>query len=710
MRPHHDNSPACQIRFDGFATSQVRSQRAGTRVKRRRRVIGFQPRLQELESRQLLSGDILSVTGVPTTTTAGTAEKFTVTAVGSTGRTDTSYTGTVHFTSTDGHAVLPANYNFTTANHGTDTFTVTLETAGTQSLTATDTSNSTTTGSETGIAVQAAAASSLTISGFPAAVNAGSPTNLTVTAYDSYGNVATGYAGTVQFTSSDSHATLPPGYTFTSTDAGAHTFSVTLSTPGTQSTTVTAANLKSVSLTATVNDMPPTVSLGSPASGQAGDLEYFSASATDISPADQAAGFTYAWNFGDGVTTTGASPSHAFAAAGTYTVTVTATDEYGKSGSANGKVVISSSGSTPYGGTPWPVPGIIQAENFDNGGEGVAYKDTTPGNAGGAYRSTDVDIQATSDAGGGYNVGWIAATEWLNYTINVATAGTYQLSLRVASPSQGGKLNVDFGGVNKTGTLTIPNTNGWQTWQTITTSVQLNAGQQIMQVDFDSNGATGLVGNFNWLQLTAPSSSLLVSAGSSFTANAGASDTFAGSVSGGTAPYSYGWTFGDGSTSSGSPTPSHVYANPGTYTATLTATDSVGAVGTSSVAVTVNDVAPTVTLTDPPGTVGCAVSFSASATDISPAVQAAGFTYSWNFGDGSTGTGATTSHIYTSAGTFTATVTAMDEYGKSGTASGTIVIVSASHRERGVSDQRQRRVARHLQPGDRERGRRPLDL
>ena len=72
----------------------------------------------------------------------------------------------------------------------------------------------------------------------------------------------------------------------------------------------------------------------------------------------------------------------------------------------------------------------------------------------------------------------------------------------MASSGQGGTLHVDFGGVNETGELTIPNTGGWQTWQTITTTVQLTAGQQVMQVDFDSNGASGYVGNFNWLELT----------------------------------------------------------------------------------------------------------------------------------------------------------------------------------------------------------------
>ena len=91
--------------------------------------------------------------------------------------------------------------------------------------------------------------------------------------------------------------------------------------------------------------------------------------------------------------------------------------------------------------------------------------------------------------------------------------------------------------------------------------------------------------------------------------------------------------------------------------------------------VTVNDVAPTASLTGPTkAQVGTAQSFTASATDVSPAVQAAGFTYAWTFGDGGTGTGATPSHTFATAGTYTVTVTAKDEYGKTGTASETITI------------------------------------
>jgi hypothetical protein len=106
-------------------------------------------------------------------------------------------------------------------------------------------------------------------------------------------------------------------------------------------------------------------------------------------------------------------------------------------------IKVSSSGgggpvtSTPYGGTPAAVPGLIQAENFDEGGSGVAYADISPTNDGGKYRTNvSVDIESTTDVGGGYDVGWARAGEWLNYTVDVSTAGTYDLDIRVASPKR----------------------------------------------------------------------------------------------------------------------------------------------------------------------------------------------------------------------------------------------------------------------------------
>ncbi len=180
-----------------------------------------------------------SVTGFPSSTTAGVAGSITVTALDPSGNVLTGYTGTVHFTSSDPQAGLPADYTFTAADNGSHTFSVTLKTAGVESITASDGSNGLL-GSETGITVNPAAASHFSISA-PASVHHGTAFTLTVTALDPYGNVATGYTGTIKFTSTDSTATLPPNCTFTAANAGVQTFvnQTILRKRGTQTVTVT---------------------------------------------------------------------------------------------------------------------------------------------------------------------------------------------------------------------------------------------------------------------------------------------------------------------------------------------------------------------------------------------------------------------------------------------------------------------------------------
>jgi hypothetical protein len=177
----------------------------------------------------------LVVAGFPTMPTAGVAGTFTVTAKDRFGNTVTTYTGTVHFTSSDPQAALPDDYAFTAADAGVHTFSATLKTAGTQSLTATDRTIAGVTGTQSGIAVNPAAATTLALTGLASSVVAGTPLNLTITAKDAYGNVATGYAGTVTFSSTDGNATLPADYTFTAGDHGVHTFAgATLQTAGTR--------------------------------------------------------------------------------------------------------------------------------------------------------------------------------------------------------------------------------------------------------------------------------------------------------------------------------------------------------------------------------------------------------------------------------------------------------------------------------------------
>ena len=163
-----------------------------------------------------------------------------------------------------------------------------------------------------------------------------------------------------------------------------------------------------------------------------------------------------------------------------------------------------STSSAPYSGTPAALPGIVQAEDFDNGGEGSAYHDLNAANDGEQYRSTGVDVESTSDAGGGYNVGYAFAGEWLNYTVNVAAAGNYDIEVRVASAGAGGTFHIEANGVNKTGAFVVPNTGGWQTWTTIRkTGIALPAGQQVLKLVMDAEGSSGGVGNFNYIRLVA---------------------------------------------------------------------------------------------------------------------------------------------------------------------------------------------------------------
>ncbi|UZJ45063.1 family 16 glycosylhydrolase [Marinimicrobium sp. C6131] len=131
----------------------------------------------------------------------------------------------------------------------------------------------------------------------------------------------------------------------------------------------------------------------------------------------------------------------------------------------------------------------LQAEDYIN-----AY-DTTAGNTGGAYRSGDVDIEASTDDGGGYNVGWIDAGEWLEYTINL-DADTYTVSSRVASDIGGGQFTIDLNGSEIVGTQTVDNTGGWQSWTTLTSwPIALPAGQHTVRVNVQSGDF-----NLNWVR------------------------------------------------------------------------------------------------------------------------------------------------------------------------------------------------------------------
>ena len=149
-------------------------------------------------------------------------------------------------------------------------------------------------------------------------------------------------------------------------------------------------------------------------------------------------------------------------------------------------------GSTegPYGGTAAAVPGTVLAANYDTGGQGVAYNVTSVNGSANSYRPDGVDLEACSDTGCGDDLGWTAAGQWFKYTVNVATAGTYTVSFRVAAPSAvTDALHIaNSAGTSLTGAVSVPSTGGWQDWSTVTASVTLPAGQQTLTVDQDNAG------------------------------------------------------------------------------------------------------------------------------------------------------------------------------------------------------------------------------
>jgi endoglucanase len=164
-------------------------------------------------------------------------------------------------------------------------------------------------------------------------------------------------------------------------------------------------------------------------------------------------------------------------AGATATSSVTITVNAAPTGSTTSNLTSTTSGTTR-----------IEAENYAN--------------------MSGVVKEGTSDAGGGQDVGYIDYGDWMDYNVNVSSAGSYAMNLRVASPT-GGQLQIRNSAGTVLATVSIPATGGWQSWQTVTTNIALAAGTQTIRVYSTSNGW-----NFNWLEIgtgTAPITSKAIS-------------------------------------------------------------------------------------------------------------------------------------------------------------------------------------------------------
>jgi len=160
--------------------------------------------------------------------------------------------------------------------------------------------------------------------------------------------------------------------------------------------------------------------------------------------------------------------------------------------------------SRPYQGGVRSIPGTIECEDFDEGGEGVAYHDKEPENlekAHPAYRDSGVDLEWREDASQKYNVGWTRPGEWLVYTVDVKESGTYDIEMRVACDKQGGKFHLEFNGVDRTGPIEVPDTGGWKILKPFTfPGAKLEAGRFAMKLVMDSGGVKGSIGDIDYLR------------------------------------------------------------------------------------------------------------------------------------------------------------------------------------------------------------------
>lgn len=153
---------------------------------------------------------------------------------------------------------------------------------------------------------------------------------------------------------------------------------------------------------------------------------------------------------------------------------------------------------TPVPGMVFNLPGLIQAEYYRPGGEGVGYHDSTPGNTGGAFRKDDVDIERCSESPICYDVGWLDPGEWLAYNVNVTRPGIYYVVGRVATPYSDQAFHINIDGRNVGGTIAVPVTGGWDSWaNTRSRAVLLTAGRHTLQLVANTADF-----NWNWIRLT----------------------------------------------------------------------------------------------------------------------------------------------------------------------------------------------------------------
>lgn len=152
-------------------------------------------------------------------------------------------------------------------------------------------------------------------------------------------------------------------------------------------------------------------------------------------------------------------------------------------------VRVSKMTTSPFSGTSAVLPGKVQAEDFDNGGQEFGYYDIDPANQGGSnYRGSSVDIQQTGADDGTPNIGWISRDEWWTYSVNVPKAVTGVMKFRVSSPNAGMAFEVQLND-QTIGTVSVPQTGGWFNYRDVALyNLKLPAGQHKVRIMSNTDG------------------------------------------------------------------------------------------------------------------------------------------------------------------------------------------------------------------------------
>jgi len=388
---------------------------------------------------------------------------------------------------------------------------------------------------------------------------------------------------------------VSPSYTY----AGDGIFTVNLTVTDDAGATNSATTTATITLPA---NLPPVADPNGPYTGTVGVAVNFDGTGSSDPDGTIVA---YDWDFGDGNTGTGVAPSHAYAANGSYTVTLTVTDDVGVSDTAMTTADISdvpqqppvSDPNGPYSGT------VGVALTFDGTG------------------SSDPD-------------GTIVTYEWDFGDGSTGTGVSPSYSYSAAG--------------NYTVSLTVTDDSGLS--DTAASTADIAAGPQppVSDPNGPYSGTVGVALAFDGSGSSDPDGTIVT----------------------------YEWDFGDGSTGTGV-SPTHSYGSVGSFTVTLTVTDDSGLSDTATSTADISDVPQQAPVADPDGpytgTVGDPVTFDGSGSSDPDGTVVA---YDWDFGDGNTGTGVSPTHSYSSVGSYTVTLTVTDDSGLSDTAASTADIAA----------------------------------